>query len=314
MNSSGFSLNNFNTIDEKILYICRNEYSEFFNLPNVVGVGLGYKISGGFRTNEKCITVLVSKKLSANTLPSDKLIPQLYKGIITDVYESGIFQHHLLNSRVRPILGGYSISCDTFKLSGSIGCIVIDKSSNYFVLSCNHVLAGANRAPIGANIVQPSTEDNGKSPRDLIGYLYKFVPLQFKTTTNSGENYVDAALALIPNKSFISNNIYALGKPRNPIFPTLDLSVRKAGRTTDISYGYIKLLGATLTMHIGSSRAIFKDQIVTTLMSSAGDSGALLMNLENNSVGLIIGGSPSGTVASPINAVLNALNVKIFTN
>src|SRR3712207_7787156 len=34
----------YKTLDEKINYITHNEYNFFLNKPNVVGVGLGYKI------------------------------------------------------------------------------------------------------------------------------------------------------------------------------------------------------------------------------------------------------------------------------
>ncbi|KEI18024.1 hypothetical protein [Clostridium haemolyticum] len=314
MKSNCFSLNNLNTIEDKILYICRNEYSEFLKKPNVVGVGLGYKTSGGFRTNEKCINVLVTKKVPSYNLSHNEVIPKCYKGIKTDIYESGFFKSHLLNSRVRPVLGGYSISPSTLKQYGSMACVVMDNLSNYFILSCNHVIANLNELQLGTSIVQPSVFDNGKSPRDLIGSLYKFIPLKFNTSKQLMVNYVDAALAIIPNKSLVSNKIYILGKPNNPISPSLDLSVRKAGRTTDITYGYIKILGTTVNLHFTNKSSIFKNQILTTVMSNIGDSGALLMDLKNNSVGLIIGGSTTHTIVTPINYVLDALDVKIVTD
>ncbi|MCD3216328.1 hypothetical protein G8S55_03550 [Clostridium botulinum C] len=313
MISNSFNIDNFNTLDEKILYICRNEYYEFFKKPNVVGIGLGYKTSEGFHTNEKCINVLVSKKVLPSTLSSNEIIPKLYKGIKTDVYESGFFKQYLLNSRVRPVLGGYSISPAIPNHYGSVGCVVKDDLSNYFVLSCNHVLASTNRVQLGASIIQPSSLDNGKSPNDLIGFLYKYIPLIPNTANELNKNYVDAAIAIVPNKTLISNSIYILGKPDNPILPSLDLSVRKAGRTTDITYGYIKTLGASISMEIKNKNYIFINQIVTTFMCDKGDSGALLMNLKNNPVGLIMGGSTTNTIANPIHYVLNSLNVKIVT-
>ncbi|KEI02307.1 hypothetical protein [Clostridium botulinum] len=314
MKSNSCSLNNFNTIDEQILYICRNEYCTFLSKANVVGVGLGYKVTHGFCTKEKCIKVLVSNKLPFNELNSNEIIPKLYKEIKTDVYETGIFKHQLLNTRVRPTLGGYSISSTTYKEIGSIACIVIDNLSHYYILSCNHTIAGLNTVQLGTSIVQPSVLDNGKSPKDLIGSLYKFIPLQFSTSTHLHANYVDAALAIIPDKSKISKNIYILGKPRNAINPSLDLSVRKAGRTTNITYGNITLLGGTITISTQKGLILYKNQILTTKMSSPGDSGSLLMDLNNNSVGLIIGGSTTDTIVNPISSVLNALNVKIATN
>ncbi|AYF53470.1 hypothetical protein FDJ70_09925 [Clostridium botulinum] len=314
MKSNCFSLNKLNTIEDKILYICGNEYNEFFKKPNVVGIGLGYKTSGGFRTNEKCINVLVTKKVPSYDLSPNEVIPKWYKGIKTDIYESGYFKSHLLNSRVRPALGGYSISPSTLKQYGTMACIVKDNLSNYFLLSCNHVIANLNEVQLGTSIVQPSVLDNGKSPTDSIGSLYKFIPLKFNTSTHLSVNYVDAALAIISDKSLVSNKIYILGKPNNPITPSLDLSVRKAGRTTNVTYGYVKLLGSTVNLSFGSKSGLFKNQILTTLMSDTGDSGALLMDLENNPIGLVIGGSNSTTVINPINYILNALKVKIVTN
>src|SRR3712207_7209452 len=50
-------------INNKIAYICENECDYFFCKANVVGVALGYKLSKGFYSCQKCITVFVSKKI-----------------------------------------------------------------------------------------------------------------------------------------------------------------------------------------------------------------------------------------------------------
>ena len=58
-------------------------------LPNVVGVGVGFKEKDGQFTNQIAIIVNVSKKKPLVDLPPNALVPPEIEGIITDVQQTG---------------------------------------------------------------------------------------------------------------------------------------------------------------------------------------------------------------------------------
>src|SRR3712207_616041 len=103
-----------------------------------------------------CIQVFVSKKIPQNQLNSNDMIPLIYKGIPTDVKETGQFKACYLIERKRPVLGGYSISTNmNNEVSGTAGCVVTNGVSK-FILGTNHVLANSNVLPIKTPIIQPA--------------------------------------------------------------------------------------------------------------------------------------------------------------
>ena len=68
----------------------KGQYTKhIMEMPNVVGVGIGYKESSGKMLDELCIIVLVRKKLPIEALPSSGIIPHELEGVKTDVVEVG---------------------------------------------------------------------------------------------------------------------------------------------------------------------------------------------------------------------------------
>ena len=59
--------------------------------PNVVGVGVGYGIQDGERTEKIAIVVMVSQKLPVSQLKPTELIPSEIEGVPVDVQERGAF-------------------------------------------------------------------------------------------------------------------------------------------------------------------------------------------------------------------------------
>ncbi len=57
--------------------------------PNVIGVGIGFRIKGGKHTEHIGIVVMVSQKLPASQLKASELIPPEIEGIPVDVQERG---------------------------------------------------------------------------------------------------------------------------------------------------------------------------------------------------------------------------------
>jgi V8-like Glu-specific endopeptidase len=61
-------------------------------------------------------------------------------------------------------------------------------------------------------------------------------------------------------------------------------------------------------MHSGVY-ALFSDQIVADLKSQGGDSGSLVLNEQNEAVGLLFAGSDRSTILNRIQNVMDKLNI-----
>lgn len=314
--------------------------------PNIVGAGTGYKVRRGERTDELCVVVLVSRKVPLAALSAQDMVPRQLDGVPTDVIEVG--ELRALQSptdRWRPAPGGVSIG-HYLITAGTLGAVVRDRASGArLILSNNHVLANSNDAQIGDPILQPGPIDGGQQDNDLIAHLERFVPIQF--TTEPGQcniasavadlansiarllgsqhllevirfnpqaaNLVDAAVARPVNEADLSDEILNIGVVSGTAPATLGMAVRKSGRTTGFTTGTLIVLDATVTVSYGAGRtAVFENQMVSTPMSQGGDSGSLLVAGDSlQAVGLLYAGSEQSTIFSPIQTVLDSLNVDI---
>ena len=135
-----------------------------------------------------------------------------------------------------------------------------------------------------------------------------------QATTQTTDNVVDAALARPNDPTMFTDQIRHIGVVRETKAPTLGMRVRKSGRTTDFTEATITLLNATVNVNYGTSQgnrtARFTGQVITEAMSQGGDSGSLVVDAtENAAVGLLFAGSPLATIFTPIDSVMNALNI-----
>lgn len=130
------------------------------------------------------------------------------------------------------------------------------------------------------------------------------------------ENRVDCALARPIDPNMFSDDIKNIGMVNETKEPALGMRVRKFGRTTEYTEGNITLLNATVNIGYntaqGQRTARFVGQTITESMSQGGDSGSLIVDVaENKAVGLLFAGSNLATIFTPINVVLDALNITI---
>jgi len=197
--------------------------------------------------------------------------------------------------------------------AGTIGCRVKDSSGRVYALSNNHVYAWENKASIGDNVLQPGAYDGGKDPRDAIGTLSAFERISF---SRFARNKIDAAIAL-SSVANLSNGTPegSYGIPSVTTAPaTIDLAVKKHGRTTGLTSGKVYAINATVNVTYDSGVARFVNQIVITpgSFSGGGDSGSLVVTEDgNHPVGLLFAGSSSYTIANPIDTVLSRFSVTI---
>ncbi len=126
-------------------------------------------------------------------------------------------------------------------------------------------------------------------------------------------NRVDAALARPNNPMLFQQSIAAIGRPNGTRVPQLGMEVRKHGRTTGYTEGSVTLLNATVDVSYGEDlSARFIGQVITTPMSQGGDSGALIIERDSlNAVGLLFAGSRRATIFTPIDTVLDVMEINL---
>ncbi|NMM50476.1 serine protease [Marinigracilibium pacificum] len=235
--------------------------------------------------------------------------------ILEDVIQAGAASN--LKNRIRPAKGGYS--CGHYKVTaGTIATCCYDLTpfpgipSKYYLLSNNHVIANSNNCRIGDPILQPGRVDGGTYPRDVIARLSRYIPIKFITSTSQPYNYVDAAIGE-GNFQDLDREIYWQGCVKKLYdAPKIGEIVQKTGRTTGFTTGKITNINATVNVNYGSGRvAKFCKQIVTSRMSAPGDSGSLIMDREENAVGLLFAGSSTRTIVNNILFVQSLLKIRL---
>ena len=295
----------------RILSECLKKYEdELLQKANVVGCGIGEKITCGLLTGKLCVKVYVEKKLPEKELKRADIIPQKLPSVQTDVEEVGKIIALGYTGRYRPALGGVSIGHYNIT-AGTLGCLVKDKkTAKPFILSNNHVLANSNQAKKGDPILQPGPYDGGKKPKDIIGYLEDWLEIKFGKEANS----IDAALARPKSPSFVKPEIILIGAPRGITKAKLGMPIQKSGRTTGYTTGKIRDISATVKVNYDDEVALFRNQILTTNISQGGDSGSLVLDMKTRAVGLLFAGSEAVTIINPIAKVFKLLNVELFTS
>ncbi len=237
----------------------------------------------------------------------------------------------MLARRVRPAEGGYSVGHYQIT-AGTIATCVYDilpggttgsppaqgigTPPHCYILSNNHVLANTNAAQSGDPILQPGPYDGGTDPTDRIAALSRWVPLTLEPPTPRSlhRNVVDAAIAQGQFHD-LDREIYWIGYARGwrrKANIGVGTIVQKTGRTTNYTTGRITAINATVDVGYGGGRvARFFDQIVTTNISAGGDSGSLVLTLDNVAVGLLFAGSSVATIVNQIENVRSLLRVEV---
>jgi len=310
---------------------------------NVVGVGIGKKIIGGKQTDQDCIAVMVDQKVSPQALSKDDVIPSEIEGILTDVIQVGTLRAFAERTdRWRPTPGGVSIG--HYKITaGTLGTIVKEKrTGKSLILSNNHVLANSNDAAPGDEILQPGPYDGGRNPQDKVATLHRFIPIKFEVSppdrsaakffaasynvlakllgsfhrlkaikTSAETNRVDAALAIPLANDLVARGVLEIGEVTEWVDDfQVGMVVKKSGRTTKLTEGIVQILDATVTVQYSEGKvAIFTNQIVAGPMSQPGDSGSLVVDLQNRAVGLLFAGSEQSTIFNPIKDVISLLDI-----
>ena len=309
---------------------------------NVVATGIGYKQTGGEKTDTLCIVCSVKEKLLASQLSGQDLVPAAVAGIPTDIVETGTIRaQQAPTDRFRPAPGGVSIGHVDIT-AGTLGCWVTQNGQKV-ILSNNHVLANSNATEIGDPILQPGPFDGGSFPQDHFANLTQFVPISFEGEPgecqfanavigvfNAGcrlinsntrfqiakaqaeDNLVDAAIATPLDPADVKDEILNIGPIQGTVEGQLGMAVKKSGRTTGFTTGQIQQVDVTANVQYGAGQmARFTDQLLAGAMSQGGDSGSAVLDDNNRLTGLLFAGSDTTTIINRIENVFSALGISL---
>jgi endonuclease G, mitochondrial len=238
---------------EALKSFVRKESAKYLKQENITSIGIGYKITGGKKTDELSIQFTVGKKVQPEQLEiiNATIVPPFF--IIDNVkVPTDVIQRKFdasareVNVSVKceaasvrkevadPLAPGVSIGHPSIS-AGTAGGIVYDaQSGTPYILSNWHVLSGP-KGNIGDAIVQPGKYDDNRADKNVIGKLVR--------------SYLgvagDCAISSIENRKF-DTNIIGLNVTINSIGePDLGDRVVKSGRTTDVTYGIVNRIHVT---------------------------------------------------------------------
>ncbi|MFE2327480.1 hypothetical protein ACFXD5_26745 [Streptomyces sp. NPDC059385] len=192
----------------------RQYTDDLLRLPNVIGVGVSYKVVGGRRTDTDCVIVYVTRKEPPANLSALHRVPRELsvadERVCTDVTQIAPLGFLSDTKAYRPIRGGCQLSTTFSFPSGTAGGVFFDRREpkNHVLLTNAHCLFD----PADPGALPPSPLDLVAQPShgDIIGEATRIVPwrplrsLQFKPpwpVPSFGTNYealVDAGIVEVP--------------------------------------------------------------------------------------------------------------------
>jgi hypothetical protein len=107
----------------------------------------------------------------------------------------------------------------------------------------------------------------------------------------------------------VASTILGIGRVGRTRDAELGMRVRKSGRTSGVTEGRVTALDATVEVDYGGQTAVFREQIVSDLVSKGGDSGSLVVDESARAVGLLFAGGAATTLINPIAAIEHFLDI-----
>jgi hypothetical protein len=330
----------------RIGQVKRDATERLMAIPEVVAVGIGPKVVNGRATGEPAIRVFVRRKLPADQVPPDHLIPAEIDGVTTDVAIGGDpvpvaaapvdtpGAIGVLDARTqpvrhahaklppddgshRPLTGGLQIEpVDSNGWVGTLGCLLWDPANHDvgYGLTNMHVVQPPDVPTVTLNVSQlgqPVGDDSSSGCcNDVIGV--------WAGGGGHTDDRDEALIKLSPGTKWKATiegiGMVKAGHPLTQAEVTATLyKVAKRGRTTKVTGGTIAALDATTT--VADNQIIIDpnpntgaqgDEIV--FFDIEGDSGSAVVNSDNEVVGLVWGRNDVGQgLAFEIGHVLDRL-------
>ena len=218
---------------------------------------------------------------------------------------------------VRPLIGGISVSAYVAGeiWAGTLGMVTYDNK----ILSNAHVIAidpDNNFLPAGTPIIQPGSLDGG-TPDNQVGELENYIPIIFSPYDEPDPvvNYADAAIATIdPEVEGLSGWQFGGGSDYQVSGTTTVTpgdTVRKSGRTTDVTENEVYITNASVWVSYDDQAAYFVDQIaVYQPFSQPGDSGSVV-DKDGEFVGLVFAGGDTYSIVCKAEYIIDELGIAV---
>ncbi|MBE2222177.1 MAG: hypothetical protein IAF02_11580 [Anaerolineae bacterium] len=308
--------------------------TQLMEIPGVIGVGIGIKEKSGDLTEDIAFRVYVVEKKSLEDIPTEERIPETIMGFMTDVIKVyqpklRVFVERMDTKDHRPLKGGVAIGAENVSGQGTLGWFGIRNSDSARILLTNkHV--------IFSDATGTSTETKKVGQASYSSFCCCECGEIGETIVGIINNNVDCAIARLDddvNLSLILTNnattqqISIAGSDAAIVGET----VRKIGMRSGFTTGVVIDIGAvTVTPPndpAGTPVSIIPNQILIRpdatetyeiengkfAFSNYGDSGSVIVNGDNEIVGLLYSGDENNysvdiTFANNIANVLTALS------
>lgn len=184
-------------------------------------------------------------------------------------------------SRVEPVVGGVSVG-GPLGTAGTLAGVVWDRTDGEPCLLSNwHVLSGRVSARQGEPCYQPAIFDGG-TEADIVGHLERW---------RLDENGDVALAKIVPHRPYASLEVLGLWHPvSDTTAPELGMIVRKWGRTTGFTKGFVDGVQLAVNIDYGDGRVrAFRNQFhiasvkLGVPFSQPGDSGAMVVTSSRSS-------------------------------
>ncbi|MGG1658388.1 hypothetical protein [Brevibacillus sp. NRS-1366] len=299
-------------------------------MPGVVGIGIGFA-NAKDRKGGACI-VLYTKNASTavkRNCPRCVLVRSTKASIRVSVpvrtITSGRCCCHYnvlptvggsrYRRRIRPVVAGYSVGYPG--ASGTAGLIVsrASRAARRYLLSNNHVL-NKNNSSGYTETIQPGGADGGRSGRDRIGRLYRFVPLR-----KNADNYMDAALSIPTSNRLLAARYATVGRvPGHIRSYAVGSRFKKVGRSSGRVSGVVESIHTDIDVDYGSYGGLgtirFRNQTVvrgSVPVSLPGDSGSVWLTTNNFAAAVNFAGSEDGrrSISFPVHWAMQAFAIRV---
>ncbi len=272
------------------------------------------------QSDDYCIQIFIDDE--KNQDPVVTALPNGYRGVFLELIvmpRAGFLSEatlsppaseqfaHGIRETQQVIIGGISgANTNLTGESGTIGYFCTRKSKlprakEIYLLSNSHVFADLRKAKVDDSdlIMQPSPGERESSRP--IASLVNFSVLKFDTNIDA-PNYIDAAIAKLWTRQMHKPLIPLVGAVKGYV-KKKDIEIgetaRKFGRTTGYTVGHIFSIHLDIWIRYDRTgkSAFFQDQFLIepalpdfTKFVAKGDSGSLVVDANQNAIGLLFGG------------------------